>query len=313
MRFGLGVNVYETVSEVVSKSLEAERLGFDCIWVSDVPEQRYAPVVASAIAANTKRIKVGVGVLSPLLHTPVQIAASIITLTEAYGERFELCIGPRDRLQLERVGVYFNYFKDIPHVHLKAKNKIEKTLVKEKVHCPIWVAAQGPRMLKISRFFDGVLLNYAHPDLVSWAIQKIGSIKSSAFQIGLYSPSYVYQKMNSHLRTLLRFTSAVVAIGAHKTTLERLGLHEEIADVQTRMREGADISSLIDRIPLKTVELFSIFKSSRELASYLTKLSKMNVAHIVFAYPQNRSSETIRDIAGALRFQETRKADARIK
>jgi len=74
LKFGLGVNANETITEIIEKSVEAERLEIDYVWVSDLLAQLYAPAVASAIAGKTRKIRIGLGLISPLLHTPNQIA-----------------------------------------------------------------------------------------------------------------------------------------------------------------------------------------------------------------------------------------------
>lgn len=55
MLIGLNLNVNDTVSETAAKTREAERLGLDYVWISDLPSQRYAPVVAAAAAAATEK------------------------------------------------------------------------------------------------------------------------------------------------------------------------------------------------------------------------------------------------------------------
>lgn len=301
MRFGLGVNANETVQEIVKKSVEAERLGIDYVWVADVPVQRYAPTVASAIAANTKKIRIGLGLLSPFLHVSVQIANSFCTLVEAYGERFELCIGPGDRDQLKRVGISLSHPMGIGNYLSKAKNQIEKTLRKNNVKSRIWLGAQGPKMLEIAQSFDGVLLNYAQPNLIRWAIDKIGQVKRKTFHLGVYAPSYVYRDFDSNSYNLLRISSAVVALGAPKTILKRLNLHEKILEAKNKLNAGFIIESILDGIPLKTIELFSIFKSSTELEKYLSEISKMKIEYVVFGYPQNFSEKTVIELAQALK------------
>jgi len=301
MKFGLGVNANETITEIVRKTVEAEKLGIDYVWVSDVPVQLYAPTVASAIAANTRKIQIGLGLLSVFLHTPVQIANSVSTLVEAYGERFELCIGPGDRNLLKSVGVPLYHSRGVGNYLLDAKKQIETTLWKNKVKCRMWLGVQGPKMLEISKFFDGVLLNYAQPDLIKWAVDKVGSVKRKDFQFGIFSSSYVYQDFNPKIYNLLRISSAIVALGASKVVLESLSLSEKIVEAKKKLDNGATIASIIDHIPLKTIELFSIFKPATELGEYLSKISKMKVGHVVFGFPQNFSEKTIKELAQALK------------
>lgn len=300
MNFGLGLNVNETTREIVKKCIQAEQLGLDYVWVADAPAQRYALTVASAVAANTKKLRVGVGLLSPFLYTPKHIANGFSTLVEAYGSRFELCIGPGDRNQLRRVGVSLFHPQGIANYILDSKRKIEKRLREKNIQGKIWLGAQGPKMLGIARFFDGVLLNYASPELVKWAISKVGLVSKRDFLFGVYAPSYVYGGFDKDVYTLLRIASAVVAIGALDIVLKKFRIYNAIVAAREKLESGLIIESILDEIPPEVVELFSIHKPDRELRLYVSAISRLGVKHIVFGYPQNFSEKTIRDLAQAL-------------
>lgn len=299
MRFGLGVNANETTSEIVEKCVEAERFGLDCVWVSDVPLQRYALAVASAVAAGTKRLRIGLGLLSPFLHTPEQIADGLSTLVESYGDRFELCIGPGDRDQLERVGILLPHGQSMINSILDAKKTISRRLRQNKVRSRIWLGAQGPKMLKVAGQFDGVLLNYASPAMIRWAMSKINTVNRETFQFAVYAPAYVYKHFDNGVYTLLRIASAVVALGAPNIVMKRLQLYEKIKATKAKLKIGSIVESVLDEIPPEIVKLFSIYKSFDELRDYTLELSSMGIAHIVFGYPQNFSKKTVRDLAEA--------------
>jgi hypothetical protein len=79
---------------------------------------------------------------------------------------------------------------------LDARKKIAKKLKENKVESKIWLGAQGPKMLEIAGFFDGVLLNYASKNLIQWATAKVGTVRKKTFQFGVYVPSYVYKKID---------------------------------------------------------------------------------------------------------------------
>ena len=296
MKFGLAVNVNETVKEVVEKSIHAEQFGLDYIWVSDVPSQRYAFTVASAIATHTKTIRVGVGLLSCFLFSPEQIADGFSTLTEAHGNRFELLIGPGDRDQLSRVGVSWAHPKSVVNYTLECKEKIKQRLGEDKV----WLGAQGPKLLETARFFNGVFMNYASPKLVEWAVNRVGSVGREGFQFGVYTPAYVYDKFDRKIFNLARGASTVVALGDSDFVLKKLGIYEKINAAREKIKKGLTFKSILDEIPSEIVEMFAVHKPSSELQSYLAELSRLGIKHIVFSYPQGFSAKTIKDLANAL-------------
>jgi len=300
VKFGLAVNASETVNEAVQKSAEAERRGLDYVWVGDASSERYGPTVASAIAANTKRLRIGLGLLSPYLHSPTQISSGFTTLVELFGERFDLCIGVGDRSQLQRAGVIFPVgFDHLKHL-MNAKEAISKRFLRNKIRAKIFLGAQGPKILKIARFFDGVLLNHASPDMVKWAINQIEREKKVDLEIGIYAPSYVYSHFKEEVYKHLRIASSVVALGASTHVLEHYGVCERLRVARWKLRSGSAIDSVLKEVPKEVVGMFSIHMPSERLPEYIGELVQLGVNQIVLGYPQNFSKETVRDLAKAL-------------
>lgn len=303
MEYGLSLNINEAVGEAALKAVLVERLGFDYIWIADLPSERYSPVVAAVIAENTSKVRIGLGLLSPLLHKPEHIANVLMTLTELYGERFELCIGVGDLDQLRRVGVNIPRLKRIPEVLLKAEEKILERLRRRGLEIPVWLGAQGPRVLKLARFFDGVLLNYAKPDFVKWAVERIGLLCGCPSRVGVYAPSYIYVNRDDLLHYALMISSAIVALGAPKRVLMEFGLYDKISEARRRLKMGWSPEEALKYLPEEVLEKFSISMHVNGLANYLKRLEEVGVSHVVFSYPQSFSKNTIEVLAKALRLQ----------
>jgi len=299
--FAVGLNAYETVEEIVDKCVEAERLGLDYVWIGDSPPHLYCPSVAAAVASRTKKIRIGLGLLSTLLHTPDQISGGITPLIEAYGDRFEICLGVGDRSQLSRVGIDSKLVRVWDHV-LKAKRKIARSLRASGLTTKIWLGAQGPRMLAASKSFDGVLINYASPKMIKWAMDKIEPVARKDFDLGIYAPSYVYREWHLQAYRLLRVASAVVALGAPTAVLDGFGFSKRLRRAKKEHESGLRIESVVKHVPAEVVDSFSIYTPSSRLRSYLSELGDLGISHIVFGFPQNLSKITIRDLASALPF-----------
>lgn len=306
MKFGLALNVNETTLDVQSKSQQAERCGLDYVWISDLPSQRHAPVVASAVASATDHIRIGLGLMSPFLHTPQQISSSLITLIESYGARFDLCIGPGDREELHKAGVDLDNIHDLPDRLLSSKEEISKLLRKRKLESKIWIGAQGPRLLKIASSFDGALLNYSSPEMVQWAIETIKKADGSMPELGVFAPSYVYRDLNPEIHRRLRFASATVALGASRAVLEKFSLLEDLKPARRELQKKPLDKSILELIPSHVIDKFSIFKRQSELHQYIDELGRLGVRHIVFAYPQNYTVKTVDELSQALTKQSAR-------
>ena len=96
--------------ERLDQIVQAEELGFKSCWLTEhhFCEDGYTPsplVLASAIGANTKTMKLGTNLMLLPLHDPVRIAEDSATLSLLTNGRFDLGVGIGYR-QLE-----FDYFK----------------------------------------------------------------------------------------------------------------------------------------------------------------------------------------------------------
>lgn len=85
---------HETLDQVV----EAERLGFESIWLTEhhFCDDGYTPsplVIAAAIGARTRRMRIGTNLMILPLHNPVRIAEDAATLSLLTGGRFDLGVG----------------------------------------------------------------------------------------------------------------------------------------------------------------------------------------------------------------------------
>jgi hypothetical protein len=308
MNFGLSLNVNDPAPNSITKSLEAECLGLDYIWVADLPSQRYAPVIASAIASATSRIRIGLGLISPFLHKPQQIASSLITLIESYGGRFDLCMGPGDRDELRRVGIDLDTYKDISQYLVNSRREISDILASRDIRCKIWLGAQGPRLLRVASSFDGVLLNYSSPEMIEWALNVIREVGGQRLgSLGVYAPSYVYERYKPEIYRILQFASAAVALGASNKILREFSLLETLEPLRRELNTRRLDGSVLKSIPSGITDKFSILKSQNELPKYVGELERLGVQYMVFSYPQSHSAQTINELAtGLARAREQR-------
>ncbi len=288
MRYGIHLNSESNIDQVVQKSVEAERLGLDSVWVCDMPSQRYVPVVASAIASKTKRIRIGLG-LSPFLHTNQQIVSAFYSLIKAYGDRFELCLIPGDKNQLRTVGILRESSRGISEFLVQAKSEILTRSKNQGLSFNIGLGAQGPKTLEIAHFFDYVHLNICSPRIIEWAMNEIQKIVGREIQIGIFAPSYVYTVYDHALYKLLRSSSVAIILGASKRFLKIFGFYRELVGSR-------------DKIPQNIIDEFSISMPSQKLKDYLSKIESLGIKSTVFSYPQDYSIDTIRDLAKSLRY-----------
>jgi alkanesulfonate monooxygenase SsuD/methylene tetrahydromethanopterin reductase-like flavin-dependent oxidoreductase (luciferase family) len=93
-REGAAADAYR---EILARACEAERLGFDAIRVGERGRSgRSLPAafpLCAALAAVTRRVRIGIAVLPLPLHHPLRVAEDAATLDGLSGGRFELGVG----------------------------------------------------------------------------------------------------------------------------------------------------------------------------------------------------------------------------
>jgi F420-dependent oxidoreductase-like protein len=90
-----------TLEESVSRAIDAERLGCESVWVTQLPDARDAALVLAAYAAATQRVRVGTGVLPIYTRHPTAMAQMAATLDEMSGGRFILGLGVSHKVTVE--------------------------------------------------------------------------------------------------------------------------------------------------------------------------------------------------------------------
>lgn len=171
----------KSIAEIVGQARDAEALGYDSIWVMDhVFIQRgdrrvssHDPMqVLAHVAAATSRVTLGTLVLCHAFRHPGQLAREAAALADASGGRFVLGVGTGWH------GPEFDAFA-LPFDHRagrieEAVGPVRRLLRGERVTVdgrwlqlreasiavtspapPVWVAADGPRMLALAATADG--------------------------------------------------------------------------------------------------------------------------------------------------------------
>jgi probable F420-dependent oxidoreductase len=159
----------------------AERAGFDSVWIGDslIARPRHEPLtLLAAVAARTKRVRVGTAVLLPALWSPVVLAHVVGTLDRVAEGRVILGMGiaadtPPIRKEFAAAGVPFErrvgrfletleicralWTRD--HVSFSGKHfTLDDVTMEPKPHRPggppIWIGGSGPTALREAARFD---------------------------------------------------------------------------------------------------------------------------------------------------------------
>ncbi len=188
LRTSLRLNNDLTVEEFVAVVRRAERWGFDQVWVSNDLYLRSAPVLLTAAALATERVRLGVGIMNPYSVHPSEIAMMAATLAEVSDGRFLLGLGAGAEEFLSWAGIERprplartrDAAREIAALLSGARSTGEDGrspaafLRFPSRHVPIYIGAMSPRMLAMAgEIADGVLPLLYPPEHYSTAAAQV--------------------------------------------------------------------------------------------------------------------------------------------
>jgi 5,10-methylenetetrahydromethanopterin reductase len=94
-----------TPAQGIEDGVDAERIGFRRVFLSERWNLKEAGIILGAIAARTTRIDVCTGVLTPAARHPMHAAAMGSTIHAAFGPRFVLGLGRGDDEVMNVIGL----------------------------------------------------------------------------------------------------------------------------------------------------------------------------------------------------------------
>ena len=193
MHFGITIKPDISIDRILSLTKQAESGGFSYAWIFDSHVIWKEPFpLLTLMAANTQRVKLGTCVTNPAVRDVTVSASLFATLNLASHGRMQLGIGRGDSSRrvlgkkpttLETLEEFVRVFRNL---------NAGKTVDLEGVPThfpwsngevpPVWVAGYGPKALRTAgRIGDGVILQFADPDLIEWCL---GFVREGAKEAG---------------------------------------------------------------------------------------------------------------------------------
>ena len=257
----------------------AENEGFDTLFASSHYNNRDPFAVLSRVAAATREIRVGPGVVNPYESHPVSLASRVATLQEASGGRAVCGLGAGDRSTLRNLGVERE--KPLRRV-LETMKVAQKLWAGERVDHdgtfraadaalnyevetpPVYVGAQGPHMIRMAaKHADGVLVNASHPDDFAWADEQVERglaerpDSRGEFDFAAYASVSVAEDEDA-AREAARPPVAFIAGGAAPPVLERHGIDRERAEEVGEKVEAGEFTAAFEAVTPEMIDAFCI-------------------------------------------------------
>jgi probable F420-dependent oxidoreductase len=185
MQFGFTIKPDMTVDRIIALTRQAEACGFDYGWIFDSHVLWLEPYpVLTLMAANTEKMRLGTCVTNPATRDITVMSSLFATLNLISGGRMQLGIGRGDSsrrvlgkkpvtvAQLEESIQEFRNLTGAEEIDYEG-GKARLTWANGGVP-PVWVAGYGPKVLELAgRVGDGVILQFADPDLIEWCVSFV--------------------------------------------------------------------------------------------------------------------------------------------
>src|SRR5512136_1691852 len=287
----------------------AEDVGFESIWITDHYNNRDVYTTLAVLSLLTSKAKLGTGVTNPYTRNEAITASSIASINELSGGRAILGLGPGDKATFESMGIDW----DKPLTRVKeAVSAIKSLLAQEKVDqagiksarlafststIPIYIGAQGPKMLELAGAIgDGVLINASHPADFKFAVPLIrqGAEKAgrdpSDVQICAYA-SFSADKDPAKALNASKIVVAFIVAGSPENVLERHGIDVGDSKKISESLAKFDFGSAMAGVTPRMIEAFSVSGTPSDCRSRVDELLKTGVTQIVVGSPIGPSKE----------------------
>lgn len=307
--FGIEFVPMELFWKTTYYTMQAEKLGYDSIWITDHFNNRNVYVSLSFIANYTDRIKLGPGVTNPYLIHPVITAQSVASLNEVAPGRVLCGIGAGDRTTLEMLGVKMKspltamresvelVKKQLNREKGAYEGKIYQALpgsrfnFKVKTDIPIYIGAQGPKMLQLAgEIGDGALINASHPDdiqravgLISKGAKKAGKSVDDV-DIGAYTSFSIADEKKKAIKSVVPVVAYIVA-GSPSFILEKHDISIENAESIKSELANRNWGKAFGSVKPEMIDAFSICGNPDQCTEKIDGLFKTGVNHFITGSP----------------------------
>ena len=185
MQFGITIKPDMTVERIVALTRQAEASGFEYGWIFDSHVLWLEPYpLLTLMANNTKNMRLGPCVTNPAVRDITVTSSLFATLNLISGGRMQLGIGrgdssrrvlgkkPVTSAQLEQAVKDFRALTSGEAIDYEG-SAAQFSWATGGVP-PVWVAGYGPKVLELAgRVGDGVILQFADPDLIAWCLSFV--------------------------------------------------------------------------------------------------------------------------------------------
>jgi probable F420-dependent oxidoreductase len=193
MDFGITIKPDLTIDRIINLTRQAESSGFTYGWIFDSHVIWMEPFpLLTLMAANTKAMRLGTCVTNPAVRDVTVSSSLFATLNVFSRGRMQVGIGRGDSSRrvlgkkpttLENLEQFVRTFRALNGGKSVELDGVSTRFPWATAGVPaVWVAGYGPKALRTAgRIGDGVILQFADPDLIEWCL---GFVREGAREAG---------------------------------------------------------------------------------------------------------------------------------
>jgi 5,10-methylenetetrahydromethanopterin reductase len=295
----------------------AEEKNFGIVWKGE-SNSRDPTVILPAIAALTKKIKIGTAVIHIFARTAVETGIMSATLDELSSERFVLGLGVANKTlaswhgletghPLKRAEEYITIVRKVfaaERLNMQgtyySSNNFKLEFKPSSSHLPIILACLGPKMAQLAgRMCDGAIINMADPGRIKFVAENLaeGAEKAGKDPKKLTIVSKVRVSINNDIeraKDALKKVVTFYSLAPHyRDMLVQMGLGKEVRTIQeTYHKSGFKAASqtiteeMLGRVPVIPAT------NIRDLKQGLKKYDSSGATRIIVAYVPSTKDST---------------------
>ena len=166
-----------------------------------------------------------------------------------------------------------------------------KFLFKPKGQIPVYVGAQGPKMLELAgKIGDGVLINACHPKDVEYAVNSVregirqGGKKPDDVDVAAYTSFSVHEDLKKATKAAVPVVAFIVA-GSPGMLLERHGIDLKKAEEIRAALKANDWSRAFSGVSPEMIGAFSVCGTPEMCTDRIALLLKSGISQFVVGSP----------------------------
>lgn len=224
-----------------------ELLGYAAVFLPEIAG-RDAFVALAGLAAETRDLLLGTGIVPMTSRTTLLTAMGAATVHERSGGRLVLGLGTgaAEPGALHRLAEEVRTLRTLfAGETTERKGERARLSLDPGGRVPIWIAALGPRAMRLAgEVADGVILNWCPPERVAFTRDRIreGAMRAgrdpAEVTVAVYVRACVEQDEGAALRALRSATGEYASYAVYARQFEAVGLGEEARAAAQARRAG---------------------------------------------------------------------------